>query len=157
MSANGTPFATDELRPEGSIMKSLRAGSAVLGAALALACGPAAEPEAPAASEPSSAPAARVADAQAQAQEIFNLRCVTCHGAQGAGDGPGSTSLTPPPRNFTDAAWQASVSDEHLEQIIQYGGAAVGLSAAMPSNPDLTGKPEVLAALVTVIRGLGAK
>ena len=109
-------------------------------ASLTLACGPA-EPEAPAAApatKPSdaaaspAAPAARAASAYTEAQEIFDMRCVTCHGARGAGDGPGSASLTPAPRNFQDPDWQASVSDDHLGKIIQYGGAAVGRSAAMP-------------------------
>jgi high-affinity iron transporter len=30
--------------------------------------------------------------------------CGTCHGLQGAGDGPIAKTLTPPPRNFRDAA-----------------------------------------------------
>jgi len=60
----------------------------------------------------------------------------------------------PPPRNFQDAAWQASVSDQHIEQIIQYGGAAVGKSPTMPSNPDLMSKAEVVAALREHVRGL---
>lgn len=137
-----------------------------LGAAATLACGSATEPEAPAATSepatseprtPPTAPAASVAYAREQAQEIFDMRCVTCHGAGGAGDGPGSASLTPAPRNFQDPEWQASVSDDHLEKIIQYGGAAVGRSAAMPGNPDLTAQPEVLAALVALIRGLNAE
>jgi high-affinity iron transporter len=29
--------------------------------------------------------------------------CGTCHGLQGAGDGPIAKTLTPPPRNFRDA------------------------------------------------------
>lgn len=109
----------------------------------------AAEPAAPAA-----APAAIPESARAEAEQIFETRCVTCHGPQGAGDGPASAGLTPPPRNFQDPAWQASVSDEHIEQIVQYGGAAVGRSAAMPANPDLMSKPEVVAALRAYVRGL---
>jgi len=30
--------------------------------------------------------------------------CGTCHGLQGGGDGPIAKTLTPPPRNFRDAA-----------------------------------------------------
>lgn len=95
-------------------------------------------------------------DARAQAEEIFATRCQTCHGAAGAGDGPGSAALTPKPRNFQDPEWQASVDDDHIANIIQYGGAAVGKSPVMPGNPDLTSKPEVVEALVEVIRDLGA-
>ena len=79
---------------------------------------------------------------------------MTCHGASGGGDGPASAGLAPKPRNFQDAAWQKSVSDEYLAQIIQYGGAAVGKSAAMPPNPDLMSKPEVVAALAAHVRSL---
>ena len=46
------------------------------------------------------------------------------------------------------------MSDEHIERIILYGGAAVGLSPAMPSNPDLSGRPQVVAGLVEYVRDL---
>jgi len=114
---------------------------------------------APPATAPAPAPAAPAAAAggeaaSAEARQIFESRCVTCHGPEGAGNGPASAGLTPPPRNFQDPAWQKSVTDTHIEQIVQYGGAAVGRSPAMPSNPDLTGKPEVVAALRAYVRGL---
>jgi mono/diheme cytochrome c family protein len=109
---------------------------------------------APAASAPASAPSANATE---EANQIFQTRCSTCHGPGGAGDGPASKGLTPPPRNFTDPAWQASVTDEHIEQILQYGGAAVGKSPAMPSNPDLMSKPDVVAALRAHVRSLKAK
>ncbi len=89
-----------------------------------------------------------------EAKKIFENRCTPCHGAGGAGDGPASAGLTPRPRNFQDKAWQSSVSDEHIERIISYGGAAVGRSPAMPPNPDLADKPETKA-LREYIRGLG--
>jgi len=100
------------------------------------------------------APAAPQLSAAAEAAQIFTTRCVTCHGVKGAGDGPGSASLTPPPRNFQDPAWQAEVDDAHIANIIQFGGAAVGRSLTMPGNPDLTGKPDVVEALVVLIRNL---
>jgi len=110
---------------------------------------------APTESTPAPPPAPAAApDAAEQAGFIFETRCFTCHGAEGKGDGPGSAALAPPPRNFQDGEWQASVTDEHLGQIILYGGIAVGKSAAMPGNPDLTSKPEVLTALVAYVRGL---
>jgi mono/diheme cytochrome c family protein len=139
-----------------------------LGLVLALltaACGqeppPAAQPEAPPAAAPApappaAAPAVPAEFAKQKAAEIFSTRCFTCHGEKGAGDGPGSAGLTPPPRNFQDPAWQASVTDEHLVKIIQYGGFAVGKSPAMPGNPDLVGQPEVVQALIALLRGLKA-
>lgn len=101
-------------------------------------------------------PPAPAGDPAAKAKEIFSQRCVPCHGAEGKGDGVASKGLTPPPRNFSDPAWQGSVTDEHIEKIIHYGGAAVGKSPAMPANPDLS-DPAVLAALRAHVRSLGGK
>lgn len=112
------------------------------------------EPARQPAAAPAPAPSAP-ADLRAEAEELFAMRCQTCHGPEGAGDGPGSAALTPKPRNFQDQEWQASVSDEHIANIIQFGGAAVGKSPVMPGNPDLTSKPELVQALVGVIRDLG--
>jgi mono/diheme cytochrome c family protein len=141
-------------------------------AVLSFACGGGDEPEqAPPAGSPTAAApsdgeddaegaADEVGDAgeeaREQAQQIFATRCVTCHGPAGEGDGPGSAALTPKPRNFTDPTWQTSVTDDHLAKIIQYGGAAVGKSPAMPGNPDLMSKPQVVQALVAHVRGLAA-
>lgn len=119
-------------------------------------CGAESKP-APAAAPVATAksPAPQAASAPAKlAEEIFVSRCVTCHGPQGKGDGPGSLGLVPPPRNLSDAAWQATVTDEYLEKIIAYGGIAVGKSAGMPPNPDLMAKKEVVAALRAKVRSL---
>lgn len=93
--------------------------------------------------------------AVAEAESIFANRCTPCHGASGGGDGPASATLTPRPRNFHDKVWQAAVNDEHIQKIIQYGGAAVGKSPAMPANPDLGDKYTVVAALKNKIRTFG--
>lgn len=90
----------------------------------------------------------------AEATKIFQERCTVCHGATGAGDGAASAGLDPKPRNLTEAAWQGSVTDDYIEAIIKSGGTAVGKSAAMPGNPDLAGKPGVVAALRVYVRGL---
>jgi mono/diheme cytochrome c family protein len=86
-----------------------------------------------------------------EAQTMFKSRCAPCHGEGGHGDGPGAVALNPKPRNYTDSAWQRSVTDDQIRKTILYGGAAVGKSAAMPANPDLDGKPE-LDGLVGVVR-----
>jgi mono/diheme cytochrome c family protein len=136
--------------------------------ALVFACergdAPDAQP-APAPAAPAPAPAAAPAPgtgsgepseaAEEEAEQIFETRCVTCHGPRGEGNGPASAGLTPPPRNFTDPTWQTSVTDDHIEKIIKFGGAAVGKSPAMPANPDLMAKAEVVAALRAHIRELG--
>lgn len=90
--------------------------------------------------------------AVAKAKEIFSQRCVACHGPSGHGDGPASATLNPKPRKFADPSWQASVTDDYIEKIVKLGGAAVGKSPAMPSNPDLN-DPQVVAGLRQVVRG----
>src|SRR4051794_10610951 len=49
-----------------------------------------------------------------KAQAIFNERCAACHGTDGNGKGPAAAALNPKPRNYTDKAWQAGVTDEQL-------------------------------------------
>ena len=138
-------------------------GSRVIaGLSLAIACSQSEPKSRPAAAArrprprplPQPTPAVDAVAAQAEAEKIFSERCVTCHGASGGGDGPASAGLVPKPRNFQDSAWQKSVSDEYIEQIVQYGGAAVGKSPAMPANPDLMSKPAVVAALRAHVRSL---
>jgi len=112
-----------------------------LGLALA-ACEPARSPHDP--------------EVQAEARRIWQDRCANCHGPTGDGDGPQARHLLVPPRKLSDAAWRATVSDEHLRTVILDGGAAVGLNPVMAPNPDLRGRPEVLQALVEHVRALPA-
>ena len=91
-----------------------------------------------------------------EAHRIFAERCSTCHGLGGHGDGVAASAMKPPPRDYADAAWQASVTDADLAAIIVGGGAAAGKSAMMPASADLAGKPEVVAELVKIIRGFAA-
>jgi mono/diheme cytochrome c family protein len=104
----------------------------------------------------SAAAAAAHAVATPEAQTMFKSRCTPCHGDTGHGDGPGAIALNPKPRNYTDATWQKSVTDEQIRKTILYGGAAVGKSPAMPANPDLDGKPE-LDGLVAVVRNFNGR
>ncbi|MBK7049138.1 MAG: c-type cytochrome [bacterium] len=90
-----------------------------------------------------------------EAHEMFNTRCAACHGQFGRGDGPGAAGLNPKPRNYADAAWQSTVTDEEIEKAIVYGGAAVGKSPQMVANPDLQAKPGVVAALREKVRSFG--
>jgi mono/diheme cytochrome c family protein len=107
--------------------------------------------EAPEPSSASDEAHATVTPDVAKGKEIFAQRCVPCHGPTGHGDGPASASLDPKPRKFADPEWQKQVTDDYIEKIVKLGGAAVGKSAAMPSNPDLT-DPNVVAGLRTVVR-----
>lgn len=96
------------------------------------------------------------AAAKAEADTVWAQRCSTCHGAGGKGDGPAAAALTPKPRDFSSATWQASVTDEHIEKVIVEGGQAVGLSMMMTANPDLASKPDVVKALRAHVRSLKA-
>ena len=90
--------------------------------------------------------------AREEALSIFAERCAVCHGVDGDGAGPGASSLNPKPANFHSRKWQSSMSDQRIAMIIVNGGTSVGLSASMASNPDLEGRPDVVAALVERIR-----
>jgi len=79
--------------------------------------------------------------------------CATCHGTDGRGHGPGAAQLNPKPRDYTDKAWQASVTDDQIAKTIVMGGAAVGKSPMMPAQPQLREKPAVVMALVNIVRG----
>ncbi len=130
-----------------------------LGLGLLVACGgqeEAAPQAAPSGAEAAAEPAEAEAEAIsiAEAKGIFQSRCSSCHGPEGSGDGPASASLVPKPRNLHDPEWQSSVTDQHIEQVISYGGAAVGKSAIMPAHPDLANQPAVLAGLVAYVRSL---
>lgn len=89
----------------------------------------------------------------AEAKQIWDTRCVTCHGKAGKGDGPGAAALDPKPRSFGDKKWQAETNDDRIKKVIVEGGAAVGLNPTMAPNPDLAEKPQVVAELVNIVRG----
>jgi mono/diheme cytochrome c family protein len=94
-------------------------------------------------------------EARAQAADIFESRCVACHGVEGHGDGPAAANLKPRPRDFHNAKWQKSINDATIARAIVSGGQAVGVSSEMAANPDLEDEPAVVAALVERVRALG--
>ena len=96
-----------------------------------------------------------LADAKAEAKTVYETRCATCHGAAGTGDGAAAAALVPKPRNFKDAAFQKSVTDDGLAKAIVDGGPAVGKSPLMPPNPDLKPKADVVKELVALVRAFG--
>jgi mono/diheme cytochrome c family protein len=95
------------------------------------------------------------AGAEDEAKALLSDRCAICHGENGDGHGPGSSSLVPPPKDFHNHEWQKSVTDKTLATVIVQGGPAVGLSPSMPGNPDLVNSPDVVAAIVKQIRAWG--
>jgi mono/diheme cytochrome c family protein len=59
--------------------------------------------------------------------------CLPCHGMEGKGDGPLSDGIGDVrPRNFSDAEYMSSRSDEELFNVIKNGGKSAGFSDAMP-------------------------
>jgi mono/diheme cytochrome c family protein len=131
----------------------------------AAACGKNNDPPPPSSGSPNAQPESGPSHAQghaakdpvAQAQDMFGNVCAMCHGVTGAGDGPAAANLTPKPRNYTDPAWQASVTDDQIRKTILEGGQGVGKSPMMPGQPQLKDQPDVLDNLVKIIRGFGKK
>lgn len=101
------------------------------------------------------APVAAPVKMSVEARAKWDNLCVTCHGKTGHGDGPGAAGINPKPRSFSDKAWQASVTDEHIAKVIVEGGKAAGKSELMAANPDLAGKADVVADLVKKVRSYG--
>ena len=130
---------------------------------LLIGCGKNTDPPPPSSgvpgAKPESGPSQKAQKPQQQgtgderAAALFGQLCATCHGPTGQGDGPAANSLPVKPRNYTDAAWQASVTDDQIKEIIIKGGKAVGKSEMMPGNPDMVDDPDKLAGLVKIIRG----
>ena len=92
-----------------------------------------------------------------ESETMFNRKCARCHGINGNAKGPSSDSLSPRPHNYTDPAWQASITDDQIKEIIVRGGRNLGKNPAMPGNPTLKNRPEVLDGLVKLIRSFGKR
>ena len=69
----------------------------------------------------------------AQDDMTYKIYCARCHGDSGHGDGADAATFKTHPRDFTDCATMAKVSDDTIFKAIKDGGAAVGLSGDMPA------------------------
>jgi len=71
--------------------------------------------------------------------EVYRVRCATCHGPEGAGDGPGARGMRNPPTDFRAGRFRLSApdgglpSDEVLDSVIREGRVEQG----MPPWPGL--------------------
>jgi mono/diheme cytochrome c family protein len=86
---------------------------------------------APAQMPPPAVPAGNLRGTPEAGKLLYAQYCATCHGATGHGDGPAAAGLNPKPANHTDHVFMATLSDQHLYQVISKGGASVGKSAMM--------------------------
>ena len=74
----------------------------------------------------------------AAGQALFEANCASCHGPEGAGDGPAAAALDPPPANLADPAMMSTLSDAYLFWRISEGGAMEPFNSAMPPWKFLT-------------------
>lgn len=74
-----------------------------------------------------------------EGKSLYTSNCQICHGIKGDGNGPAAFSLSPKPRNFTDAAfWQNDV-EKKITTIVTNG---------KPPMPSFTLKPGEIKALI---------
>ncbi|MEE2665494.1 MAG: cytochrome c [Myxococcota bacterium] len=102
--------------------------------------------------------AAEAADAEA-GKVSFQANCASCHGPEGAGDGPVAVALDPKPRNFAEGDFQydtdgdgTSGTDADLSDIITQGAAVFGGNAMMAPLPHLS--DEEVANIIAFVRTL---
>ena len=91
-------------------------------------------------------PVSKAADIDAN--KLYMTHCKTCHGTDGK---PTDLGVGLEARDFTDAAWQAEVTDEKIIKQINDGTP----EKMMPFKEKLT--PDEAKALVPVVRSFGKK
>lgn len=85
---------------------------------------------------------------------LYAQRCAMCHGEKGAGDGPVAATIPEgmKPRNLKEGAYKYATDDAKFKELLQKGGAGVGLSPLMPAQSDL--KPEDLDNIIAFVKSL---
>jgi mono/diheme cytochrome c family protein len=69
-----------------------------------------------------------------QGKNLYDNRCQICHGADGKGNGPASSSFTPRPVNLTGPKfWQQKDIDKTITNTIEHGH---GMMPPMGLSPD---------------------
>jgi mono/diheme cytochrome c family protein len=97
----------------------------------------------PFALRPEQRAAARRVVPAGRAELIYQLLCAQCHGVTGDGRGIDAPSLFVAPRNHASYEEMSRLSDDHIFQAIQQGGAAVGKSSQMPSWGALLSEDDI--------------
>jgi mono/diheme cytochrome c family protein len=72
---------------------------------------------------------------------LYKTNCTSCHGEEGKGDGPATTSLDPKPANLADN--MGSFSDGYLYWRISAGGQMPPFNSAMPAWKDIFTKEQI--------------
>ncbi len=102
--------------------------------------------------KPEEAPAPAAA-AAISGETVYNEKgCVTCHGAQGKGDGPVGAALKPKPRNFADAKWKNGTELAAVIKSIENGIPGSGMTAYKGVLTD-----DEIKAVAEHVRKLGGK
>lgn len=71
----------------------------------------------------------------AHGREIFAVQCASCHGAEGAGNGPAAAALNPPPRNFTQTTgWKNGRKPVLAFKTLTEGLGGMPSFASMPAD-----------------------
>lgn len=92
------------------------------------------------------------AELQPKGQKLFAQNCVTCHGAEGHGDGPAAAALNPKPRNFTaDVGWKNGRKVTQIFKTLTQGlqGTPMPAFAGLPAEDRF--------ALAHYVQSLGPK
>lgn len=89
----------------------------------------------------------------AKGGQLYSQRCAMCHGDKGAGDGPVAATIPEgmKPRNLTET-YKYATDDAKFKELLQKGGAGVGLSPLMPAQSDL--KPDDLDNIIAFVKTL---
>lgn len=95
---------------------------------------------------PSPAPVA----AQAAPKDIFEKRCIFCHGADGRGKTKKGKQFKAP--DFTSEKWQKSTADEEIEDAIQNGVP----KTKMPAFKTKLSQAEI-DSMIPFLRAFGSK
>lgn len=123
--------------------------STLLAIALVLNCGKSKEPEKPQVNAANTSASAGVGDLVAKGKEVYEANCASCHGPNGAGDGPAGAALNPKPRNFTSAdGWKNGKTKEGILKTLKEGIAGTGMVA----YPHLEADHEALAQYILSLK-----
>ena len=82
-----------------------------------------------------------------QGRKVYLNRCLSCHGETGAGNGPISATLTPPPGNFLAQSWKHGKTPETILGLVRKGAP----NSAMPAFQGLENEEAIHAVAAYVL------